>query len=91
MDLDKAGYSELSMIADSMSPEPVPRREMKNSVEWLIKNGLVEGKNFFRLTLAGADLFASATRETKLMPEVWNKLERFFAERLMDYAPPAEE
>ena len=91
MDLDHAGYDEISIIADSMSTAPPSRREMKDSVEWLVKNNLVEGRKDFRLTETGKWIYACATRETKLIPEVWNNLERLIDERLKDYAPPAQE
>lgn len=42
-DLLKAGPSEISMIAGSMHTESTSRSDLKDSLEWLVKNGLAEG------------------------------------------------
>lgn len=50
-DLNHAGYSEISIIADGMNDTASSKREIKDSVGWLIKNGFVEGRrNNFKLT-----------------------------------------
>ncbi len=82
MDLDKAGYEELSMIADSMSPEPISRKDLKDSLEWLIKNDLTEGRKDYRLSETGKAIYSVSTRETKLIPDVWINFERHITERL---------
>ncbi|MCU0457082.1 MAG: hypothetical protein MUE74_12330 [Bacteroidales bacterium] len=82
MDLDKAGYNEISIVADSMSPEPIPRKDIKDSVEWLLKNGLAEGRKDYRLTETGKAIYSVASRETKLIPEVWNNIEKYIVDKL---------
>jgi len=90
-ELDHAGYSEISIIADGINNTAPSNRELKDSVEWLIKNGLVEGRrNNYKLTSKGREIYERATRETKLIPEVWNNLERRLNEQLKSYAPPSE-
>ena len=90
-ELDHAGYSEISIIADGINNTAPSNRELKDSVEWLTKNGFIEGKrNDYKLTIKGREIYERATRETKLMPEVWNNLERRIDEHLKNYAPPSE-
>lgn len=79
---EPADYNSISNIADGINHAVPTHKELQTSLTWLSKNGLVsKDRNRYSLTEKGLADYETASRQTRTLIGIWNKL----AEALKKY------
>lgn len=80
---EPADYEAISDVADAINHAVPTHKELQTSLAWLLKNDLVsKSVNKYRVTNKGLVVYASVSRQTETLSDIWDKLATVLTQNL---------